>query len=751
MSVKEQNKTVAEKEYEKLLKPHKNKTIEALKLIIPDGVPEDAKDLAAVMAVGKLASMLRVVGVKFDGEKIPSNVYGILMMGSGTGKDKAIKAIDRVLLDSYKAIRKKIEFEEVARAKEEARYEYGAEATEGDGNLYKKFMRPIPPFTGDTGTPEGVMRRMHNFSKYTLGGGYFIETEFASKLKSGGRIVESLRLLAEGFDGGYFESKTVSSDASAMPPIECMNCCLYLFTDPYSILTDNALKTKYREEMTQRYARRSFFVYVPEDVPAVDIQSYEKFLEEEEKTQEKEEKARLMFNEFNKIIGQGKYKQKVDIEQEVWKLFKLAVKAWEMKKSRLPERAQILRKSYQDVPWRGFKLAIGLAGISGSDVLTVSHFEQGLYYSEKLFRSIDRFEKDIALEDFERLGQYIENNTKNDSELTIKQSELVKMGLISSKTSNSVINDLVTMTASCLPRHTLEYDKTTGFIKAREFSNDGELGVSVLLWDANNKPRTKEERRNRSKTGYIYKKVPFNKLSRVLTADAAFVPFKLKDGVLLKENVIGGTKFIVFDIDESDETYMEVSDQLSDFTHHIATTSNRDNPYKFRVLIELDSILDLDRSLWTRTMVALANWLGIKQNIDRLHKTQTTYGYSGAKVVSVEAEPLKAATILEIASEVSREKKRREEEKPKKRVTAKTVIADYRNEIKPFLSLMLNGAGRNFSLYNAYKYFNDYTDDLDWIADKPITYLYTEFLNMGGEGIGIEKFDKFLEQVREGR
>lgn len=738
-----------EEEFNKNVKPKKVPLIESLIAGIPKSVPEDMRLLAGVVGLGKLASLLRIVGVKENtGEIIPCSVYGIAMVLSGMGKDRSIKTVDRLLEPSYKAIYNKISLEEEERARNQALIELGVEKGGKETNAYKKYLKRIPSFTGTTGTPEGVCRGLYNFSKYSLGSKFFIETEFASALKTSGTIAQSMKVLAEGFDSGYFEAKTISNEESAIPQISNMNTSMLLFSDPYTILTDNATKSKYREEMTQRYARRSFFVYIPDDKEEVSLPDFKSFMESSSNDSEKEKEYTELFKKFSSRIRDGKFKQKVIIPTDTWRYLEYIVTYYTIIKNSIPERNQILRKSYQDVPWRGFKLAIGIAGIYNSDVLTMEHINQGLYYSQKLFKSIEEFEEDISLESFERFARYINNNTVSEDELEVKLSEMVKLGFITAKANKSNINDLVTMTRTQLPRHTLEYDSKLGIVKAKAFRKDGELGVSIVTFPSGTE---KSERVNRSKKGYKYVTCEFNDLRKVLSNDCAFVPFKLKDGTLLKDNVISGTKFLIFDVDDSEETYEEAGDMLEDFTYHIATTSNSDNPYKYRILIELDGILDLERDVWVKTMESVANHIGIKSNIDKLHKTQTTFGYKDSKVISNNGEALNTKVVMDIATMHKENlKKKAESRNSSKKRLDNDIKKNYIDESEQFVALMLNGAGRNLSLHNAYKYFADYTNDLDFIADTIIPYIHSKFIEYGGKPIDDHKFKRLQDQIKRG-
>ena len=83
------------------------------------------------------------------------------------------------------------------------------------------------------------------------------------------------------------------------------------------------------------------------------------------------------------------------------------------------------------------------------------------------------------------------------------------------------------------------------------------------------------------------------KCGNVMAKDTAFTPFKFKDGVRGKENIASGADFIMLDIDESDITIHECADMLGDYRYVMATTS-QNNPYKFRVMMPIDIVLEID-------------------------------------------------------------------------------------------------------------------------------------------------------------
>ena len=151
---------------------------------------------------------------------------------------------------------------------------------------------------------------------------------------------------------------------------------------------------------------------------------------------------------------------------------------------------------------------------------------------------------------------------------------------------------------------------------------------------------------------YIYKETTWEKLGNLLIADTAFTPFKFNEGRRGKDNIGSPARFIVLDVDESDETIDEVADRLADYKYHMARTSDKNNPYKFRIILPLDIAVELDRTKWKEFYSMVGMHLDIV--IDKLPQSQIFYGFSDRELISNnEGEMLEASKIVpEIKVEV---------------------------------------------------------------------------------------------------
>lgn len=189
-------------------------------------------------------------------------------------------------------------------------------------------------------------------------------------------------------------------------------------------------------------------------------------------------------------------------------------------------------------------------------------------------------------------------------------------------------------------------------------------GVSFLEVDnskiqeaiANNKPkdiisRLKQEVAWFAVYGFEYDEVSFEQLGNLLTHDYGFTPFKyasVEEGAIYdtikhpeawgrvrgRANVNDVISWLCLDVDDSTITAEEMHQILANTNHHIARTSNKDNPYKFRVIVELTTPVTVTESLWKFFIKAVATSLGIDK-LDALGRSAVIYGYKDRKVYSV--------------------------------------------------------------------------------------------------------------------
>jgi len=71
---------------------------------------------------------------------------------------------------------------------------------------------------------------------------------------------------------------------------------------------------------------------------------------------------------------------------------------------------------------------------------------------------------------------------------------------------------------------------------------------------------------------------------------------------------------------------------LEDINHHIALTSDENNHYKFRVIVELDAPVSLDNLTWRYFIESIGSYLSLQ--VDLLARSAVCFGYKGRKILT---------------------------------------------------------------------------------------------------------------------
>ena len=141
-----------------------------------------------------------------------------------------------------------------------------------------------------------------------------------------------------------------------------------------------------------------------------------------------------------------------------------------------------------------------------------------------------------------------------------------------------------------------------------------EVGLSTV--EVNGIPKDK-----RRKIVYYekYRKYPFQELPKMLVKDYIYSPFGFKYNCRGVDNVNTNTSIVVLDVDDTTIDAFDRHQQLIDenLSHIIATTSNKSNLFKYRVILPLS------------TEVASENYRGLVKGI-RDHKLIADMDYSAS-------------------------------------------------------------------------------------------------------------------------
>jgi len=307
--------------------------------------------------------------------------------------------------------------------------------------------------------------------------------------------------------------------------------------------------------------------------------------------------------------------------------------------------------------WKTMKLAGAFAMAEGEEEILPHHYTAAIGFSEMLNEDMMNFEAELVKEPYEVFCDYMHSEAVNDHH-EVSLHLLRKLGYIPTQGSpTNRMKELVALATS--------YDKA-GIYKAKEESitfdaiNFSDLsGVSYVQVSG-----SKETRAKQCESGYTFEEVEFADLAGILEGNYAYCPFKFKDGKRSKAAIESGCKWICLDIDDSNITDEECHFILQDINHHIARTSDPNNEFKFRILLELDAIVDIPDIQWKHFIRSICTYLNIKADI--LPKSQIYFSYEGRNIFSVtDALPLESKDHIMMATS----SETRKESEPK-RLTA---------------------------------------------------------------------------------
>ena len=602
-------------------------------------VSDKMKLTIAVSEFILFASQFRRNILHWNTSSIPINAITFCITGSGVGKDSSINAMRKNYRLGYEFINSVREGKAIEAAIRSAKNKNLAKADTPE--VYSKFYSPPIPLFAAPSTVEGYIAYLNEIDEDGIGAGFITSSEFGSELLVSPVITSNLQLLSEMYDEGKKEVKVIKDKERQSKEIKNLPVSALFVGSPDNILFDDTVKRKFKIEFSSKLARRSFFNYNVEIPPQKEYNKISEMIADEIAL---EDTAREIITAYENIfldIAKKQYEKRkipLTVSRETIALFttyrRYNVEASDMIKKQYPI-SKIVRAHMQ---WKALKLSGAIAIFKDHDTITEEDYLEAIRFCEVLNEDMMNFEIELVKEPYELFVSLVQQLLENNK-CFVNIHLLKKLGYIQGSSNISQrLKELATLAGS--------YDES-GVYKAVEngieyskIIKTNALGVSYLECSG-----TKEERQSKCANGYSYAEVDFKALGDMLLKDYAYSPFKFKNGIRGKANIEGGTKWIALDVDKSIFTDEQTHLILQNFNHHIVRTSNQNNPNKFRVLLELDSFVDLDDRTYKAFIESIAEYLSL--DIDPLPKSQIFFSYAGRKVYSVtDKEPIEVRLHL---------------------------------------------------------------------------------------------------------
>lgn len=624
---------------------------------INTNVPERMKALIAQTQITAFASQFRRNLKLWDDSSIPINAVSFCITGSGEGKDSSVKAARKCFKSGYEMIddaRNNLAAKAAMAAAREA-----GETLWQDKAIYKNYAKPLPPLDIRTTTGPGFIQHVNDLGEHKLGAGMAYSGEFADELAYNQDMLENIKIISELYDSGDADVKYTKSIENRSKAISGQPVSALYVSSPSHILHDTSTSKKFQVAFMSKLARRAWFCYTPEAMPKPtfdsidDMIAYEYQLEEQSKTARESMKGYI-----NRVaeFGIATAGNDIGITEEVFKLYKTYLRYNAELADTFHNQhstAVLVRRHLQ---WKALKLAGALAIFDLSDNVEASHYIDAIRFCELLANDISIFEAELNKADHERMSDYIQTLVEVDGRAFASLHELKKRGFTVT-TTYAKLKELATLAnaydTSGIYTVTPEADgihyeriiKSDVVTISFKPINTSKLDAAVAAGDSSAVSKAKSDIAASTAYGFETHETTFADLANLLQGSYAYSAFKFDQGIRGKDHIQGGTKWCVIDIDNSNITAEEAHFMLSDINHHIALTSDPNNTFKFRVLVELDSVVELNAIQWRYFFQALTQDLGLQA--DQLPQAQIHFSYPGRTIYSqLEASPLPVRDYL---------------------------------------------------------------------------------------------------------
>ena len=586
----------------------------------------------------------------YDGTLVPTNAIVFALSASGTSKDKSLNTLRKSLHIGYEQIEE--QRKDFARVKAEnmARLE-----GEGEDQWSKYYIAPKPLQAG-LGTVEGLMHHFADIAQNPTGAGSIMTSEIGSELQANGAMTDIIKTIAVAYDLGNIPPKIVKSVENQTSTIKNLPVNALFFGSQEALLFNNEIKNRFKLVFNTQLARRSIFTFTPEVPPRLEIESIDELYEMKERERNRVLAAQKALSDLTEHLVENTTQEPLEITREADKLFDVYLELNSIISDEMPNKFPISKLSRKHKQWLALKLAGTYAILHGETEITETIYASAINTVELLAPNLSDFERELVKEPYEQLADMCRFKSQ-DGEFFLTLHELRKLSYITgSGSSKSKVEELAKLANSYDEEGS--YSVHEGGIQYKEIVKTDIVGVSYKIFQTSLEgEELKDHMARNSKDGYEFYETNFDELELLLRENAVYCSFAFTDGVRKKENLIGGTKFVVLDIDKSMLTDEEAHTLLNDYNHYVVRTSDPNNEMKFRVIMELDCIVDIDERMWKVFLEEIADELGLV--VDVLPQSQIFLSYSNRNILSqLQGKTLKTKHLLEQAAERMREKPR---------------------------------------------------------------------------------------------
>jgi hypothetical protein len=631
-------------------------------------LPERMKMTVAISEIILYAGHFRRSIQLWNEAIIPVNAFAFSLASSGAGKDRAASEARKcfrtgynILEEKRKAIQKK--------AAIDAAIKDGVSEDPNQFEVYKPYLQPLPPLFTAVTNSAAFLSHLADLEKSGIGAGFIYSGELGSELQTNPDMVTSIKDISEIYDEGGKESKPLKDKTNQTDAIKSMPVSALFVGSHDNILFDESVKRKFKLEFSTKLARRSFFNYSPEEVPRPQFPTMREMVEHKIRLEDNALQMRSMTDAAITDVTNyqvSRIGQPIKVSREVREIFEAYLEYNDLKSERISRLYPISKLVRKHLQWKALKMAGAIAFYNKHEEITKEDYIHSISFVELLDKDMEAFERELVKEPYELFVSYM-HSIARENKAYIGLHQLRKMGYIpTTGKPDQRIKELINLASS--------YDESGIYtpekdgILFEEIVKTNATGLSYkkvdnsqvesIIASGGTKDQVKEAKARVAQSavdGFTFAEMEFKALGQMLEGDWAYSPFGFKDGIRGKDNLQGGCKWVCLDIDNSNITDEECHMILRNFNHHIARTSDKTNPFKFRILLELDSVVDVPDKVWKAFIRSIADYLSL--DADLVPKSQIFFSYKGRNILSeINAEPLNVKEHLLIAHSESANK-----------------------------------------------------------------------------------------------
>lgn len=573
--------------------------------------------------LGKLASSQRATIVTKDRGEIPVNIYALALATSGFGKGHSVNIMENEFIKGFK---KRFMEETMPVIAEKNLWQIandraarnGSDAQEEFNSVESEFKRAGAfPFTFDSGTTPAVKQLIHKL-KLAACGSINLQID-----EIGSNLIESsdmLTLFLELYDQGLVKQKLTKNTAENTRGEEVDGKTptnMLLFGTPSKLLDGGPTEDHFYSFLDTGYARRCLFGIGQHDRKAFNTMSsaeiFQKLISPGNSSI-----VDKWANHFHDLADPAMFGWKMTVPDDV--AIRLLDYKTECEKAAdlMADHEEIRKAETSHRYFKALKLAGAFAFVDRSSEVEMAHLMQAILLVEQsgaAFQTILNREKAYV-----KLAKYIASINEE-----VTHADLLE-ALPFYKSGNAARNEMMTLATAWGYKKHIIIKKT--FVDGIEFFKGEtlkETNLSEIMLSYG----------EHWAYGYQFEKAPFDQLGLVAQTEGIhWANHQFKSGHRAEENVIAGFNMVVIDVDEG--TSLAAAHELLKEYKFMTYTTKRHRTEghgdRFRLLLPINYILELDSEEYKEFMNNVVNWLPFKVDEAANQRSRKWESFAGGQI-----------------------------------------------------------------------------------------------------------------------